>query len=177
MRSIKQYNYIHCVSFTYWIDQNLLECSTKHFYFSLENVWKTIFNDFFFVLNLLINLNIFAKPVNPHNTIQPPPKWHNFLDLLASTCRAYHSRISQLEDEKYDLEYIVKGKDYQVHIEISEKKTSSATTRYKKKTSLTLNALFSNFFYLIFFKQSLIFHFNLEKKNFPPFLKTTFLDF
>lgn len=35
-------------------------------------------------------------------------------DSLAKVCRDYHSRIERLEDEKYDLEYIVKGKDYQI---------------------------------------------------------------
>ncbi|KAG5684127.1 hypothetical protein PVAND_013370 [Polypedilum vanderplanki] len=35
-------------------------------------------------------------------------------DSLASICNDYHKRIERLEDEKYDLEYIVKGKDYQI---------------------------------------------------------------
>jgi len=35
-------------------------------------------------------------------------------DSLASICRDYNSRIERLEDEKYDFEYIVKGKDYQI---------------------------------------------------------------
>lgn len=33
---------------------------------------------------------------------------------LANICRDYHGRIERLEDEKYDFEYIVKGKDYQI---------------------------------------------------------------
>jgi troponin I len=35
-------------------------------------------------------------------------------DSLASICRNYHERIEKLEDEKYDFEYIVKGKDFQI---------------------------------------------------------------
>lgn len=35
-------------------------------------------------------------------------------DALSKICRDYHSRIERLEDEKYDLEYIVKGKDFQI---------------------------------------------------------------
>jgi troponin I len=33
---------------------------------------------------------------------------------LNTVCRDYHTRVSQLEEEKYDLEYIVKGKDFQI---------------------------------------------------------------
>lgn len=39
---------------------------------------------------------------------------------LENICRDYNSRIERLEDEKYDFEYIVKGKDYQVHIKIAK---------------------------------------------------------
>ncbi|CRL04775.1 CLUMA_CG017835, isoform A [Clunio marinus] len=35
-------------------------------------------------------------------------------DALSSICREYHKRIERLENEKYDFEYIVKGKDYQI---------------------------------------------------------------
>jgi len=35
-------------------------------------------------------------------------------DTLENICREYHKRIERLEDEKYGLEYIVKGKDYQI---------------------------------------------------------------
>jgi len=35
-------------------------------------------------------------------------------DSLSSICRNYHERIEKLEDEKYDFEYIVKGKDFQI---------------------------------------------------------------
>jgi len=33
---------------------------------------------------------------------------------LETVCREYHNRIARLENEKYDFEYIVKGKDYQI---------------------------------------------------------------
>jgi len=33
---------------------------------------------------------------------------------LESICKEYHNRIARLENEKYDFEYIVKGKDYQI---------------------------------------------------------------
>jgi len=35
-------------------------------------------------------------------------------DSLATICRTYHERIEKLENEKYDFEYIVKGKDFQI---------------------------------------------------------------
>ena len=55
---------------------------------------------------------------------------YHTLDSLANICREYHSRIERLEEEKYDLEYIVKGKDYQVHIDIHTKHKK----KYFKKT-------------------------------------------
>lgn len=48
------------------------------------------------------------------------------LASLESICRDYHSRIEKLEDEKYDFEYIVKGKDFQVH------KTNLPTKKFAK---------------------------------------------
>ncbi|KAL7029012.1 hypothetical protein ACKWTF_006065 [Chironomus riparius] len=35
-------------------------------------------------------------------------------DSISKVCQDYHSRIARLEEEKYDLEYIVKGKDFQI---------------------------------------------------------------
>lgn len=35
-------------------------------------------------------------------------------DEARKVCEAYHSRIENLENEKYDFEYLVKGKDYQI---------------------------------------------------------------
>lgn len=40
--------------------------------------------------------------------------WILFVESLKDTLRAYHSRINTLEDEKYDMEYIVKRKDAEV---------------------------------------------------------------
>lgn len=36
------------------------------------------------------------------------------IDTLSRVCKEYHTRIGQLEDEKFDLEYIVKRKDMEV---------------------------------------------------------------
>lgn len=35
-------------------------------------------------------------------------------EQIKTICREYHQRIERLENEKYDFEYIVKGKDYQI---------------------------------------------------------------
>ena len=35
-------------------------------------------------------------------------------DQLAQLARQFHERISRLEDEKYDLEYAVSRKDYEI---------------------------------------------------------------
>jgi len=35
-------------------------------------------------------------------------------EAIKTICREYHSRIERLENEKYDFEYIVKGKDFQI---------------------------------------------------------------
>lgn len=40
------------------------------------------------------------------------------IDSIKDIARAYHSRIEKLEDMKYDLEYIVRSKDHQVHTKI-----------------------------------------------------------
>lgn len=37
-------------------------------------------------------------------------------DLIKKTLTAYHQRINRLEEEKFDLEYIVKRKDFEVRI-------------------------------------------------------------
>lgn len=36
------------------------------------------------------------------------------IDSLSRVCKEYHERIGKLEDEKFDLEYIVKRKDMEV---------------------------------------------------------------
>lgn len=36
------------------------------------------------------------------------------IDACKRVCREYHERINGLEDEKFDLEYVVKRKDMEV---------------------------------------------------------------
>lgn len=36
------------------------------------------------------------------------------IDELRSICTAHYDRINRLENEKYDLEYVVKRKDHEV---------------------------------------------------------------
>lgn len=36
------------------------------------------------------------------------------IDTIKRVCKDYHERINRLEDEKFDLEYIVKRKDMEV---------------------------------------------------------------
>lgn len=36
------------------------------------------------------------------------------IDTIKRVCKDYHERIGKLEDEKFDLEYIVKRKDMEV---------------------------------------------------------------
>lgn len=38
----------------------------------------------------------------------------HIIDAIKDVCKQYHARIGQLEDEKFDLEYIVKRKDMEV---------------------------------------------------------------
>lgn len=73
-------------------------------------------------------------------------------DSLSSIARDYHKRIERLEDEKYDLEYIVKGKDYQVHIHISTTHTKENIKKYsndktKNLTPLKMLFLITNILY------------------------------
>lgn len=38
------------------------------------------------------------------------------LESLKKICRDYQDRINKLEDEKFDIEYIVKRKDFEVSL-------------------------------------------------------------
>lgn len=40
--------------------------------------------------------------------------FYRIIDSIARVCKEYHERIGRLEDEKFDLEYIVKRKDMEV---------------------------------------------------------------
>ena len=78
------------------------------------------------------------------------------IDSLKNICRDYHSRIERLEDEKYDFEFIVKGKDYQVHF-----LKLQTISRQQMRIFFNSKCSFSNYFFGIFiFWQSLMFHFN-----------------
>lgn len=67
------------------------------------------------------------------------------IDTLENICRDYHKRIERLEDEKYDLEYIVKGKDYQVHIEMQAKFSRQSYETQSYFFSFNSKSSFSNF--------------------------------
>lgn len=70
------------------------------------------------------------------------------LDSLSKICQDYHNRIARLEDEKYDLEYIVKGKDFQVHIDIhTQKNIINMPIQYFQPTTKKRNN-FNSFFFL-----------------------------
>lgn len=71
------------------------------------------------------------------------------IDSLKKICQEYHTRIDNLENEKYDFEYLVRGKDYQVHIATAK----SADQQIEKYFSLTQKALFL-IFVDIFFKKN-----------------------
>lgn len=38
----------------------------------------------------------------------------HYTDEVKRVCKTYHERIGQLEDQKFDLEYVVKRKDMEV---------------------------------------------------------------
>lgn len=63
-------------------------------------------------------------------------------DEARKICLDYHSRIENLENEKYDFEYLVKGKDYQVHIKIAKAVDETIEKNY---FPLTQKSSFSNF--------------------------------
>lgn len=66
---------------------------------TLENTWHTVIK----VINLcLVNTN----------------KKHVKLSIAAikKVIQEYHTRISDLEDKKFDIEYIVKKKDFEVRV-------------------------------------------------------------
>lgn len=69
------------------------------------------------------------------------------LDSVAKICQDYHSRIARLEEEKYDLEYIVKGKDFQVHIDIHTQNNYHKFCKKKKILSTYKRNNFNFFFF------------------------------
>lgn len=68
---------------------------------------KTIFNTFFF---FLIKQNKFTYQIR-HLTHTHA---HPHTEQIKGVLKAYHERIRDLEDKKYDIEYIVKRKDVEV---------------------------------------------------------------
>lgn len=51
-----------------------------------------------------------------------------FIDSLKTVLKQYHDRIGALEDEKYDMEYIVKRKDAEVVLSLQKKKQNHTTS-------------------------------------------------
>jgi hypothetical protein len=58
-------------------------------------------------------------------------------ETIKRVLRDYHERISTLEDEKFDLEYAVKKKDFEVEL------LSFQTSVFLRMTSLSLSRCFS----------------------------------
>lgn len=100
-----------------------------------------------------------------------------YADALSKICRDYHSRIERLEEEKYDLEYIVKGKDFQVHTDTlhytfkRKQKTSNDKKKYLTPLKMLYLIYFTIFLNLILF----YFHSTLIKKTFFNFFWTKLL--
>ena len=55
-------------------------------------------------------------------------------ETIKRVLKDYHERISTLEDEKFDLEYAVKKKDYEVEFGFSTSRSSSNDTVCRYKT-------------------------------------------
>lgn len=64
------------------------------------------------------------------------PSMH--LEQLKATLKAYHERIRNLEDKKYDIEYIVKRKDVEVQSSLHNK--NQKNTEHNKKLKHLRNA-------------------------------------
>jgi hypothetical protein len=75
-------------------------------------------------------------------------------DAISKVVRDYHSRIERLEEEKYDLEYIVKGKDFQVHtdtLHYTYKRKQKISNDNKKIFNSSKNALSNLLYYFLNF--------------------------
>uniref|UniRef100_A0A2H1VZJ2 SFRICE_020519 n=1 Tax=Spodoptera frugiperda TaxID=7108 RepID=A0A2H1VZJ2_SPOFR len=58
-------------------------------------------------------------------------------DALVRVCKEYHTRIGQLEDEKFDLEYIVKRKDMELRLRFdSTSRRSPCRVHYTASTQI-----------------------------------------
>lgn len=55
--------------------------------------------------------------------------WIMFIDDVKTVLKQYHDRIGALEDEKYDMEYIVKRKDAEVVLSLAKKKQKKKKTK------------------------------------------------
>lgn len=54
-------------------------------------------------------------PTNPPPSIHHQYPNHSWTDTLKTLIKQHYDRICKLEDQKYDLEYVVKRKDVEVH--------------------------------------------------------------
>jgi hypothetical protein len=55
-------------------------------------------------------------------------------ETIKRVLKDYHERISTLEDEKFDLEYAVKKKDFEVEFGFTTSRSSSSDTLCRCKT-------------------------------------------
>lgn len=60
-----------------------------------------------------------------------------FIDNLMTVLKQYHDRIGALEDEKYDMEYIVKRKDAEVVLSLQKKKKKPKSHNKHSSTHFT----------------------------------------
>lgn len=61
-----------------------------------------------------------------------------FAEAIKRVLKDYHSRIAALEDKKFDLEYVVKRKDYEVLDNLVKERRILAHFYLKKKNQKTL---------------------------------------
>lgn len=66
----------------------------------------------------------------------------NYAETLKRVLREYHTRICELEDKKFDIEYIVKKKDFEVYI--YENKSTTKLTLEKGKNNFSVIYIFCN---------------------------------
>lgn len=65
-----------------------------------------------------------------------------FIDSLKTVLKQYHDRIGALEDEKYDMEYIVKRKDAEVVLSLQKKKNKITQQAFSTHFTAMLTYLF-----------------------------------
>lgn len=100
----KVITYYFCTSMCYTVSYLITKLNHTQFIFIKTIQWRNTYLIYLYTLQF----TAYFKPQYLCCCVC------HIIDTLRTVCRDYHTRIGNLEDEKFDLEYIVKRKDMEV---------------------------------------------------------------